>query len=198
MPINLLGRDEGTEFGRVFFELTQLKHLYRQGWLRAGVPELRCESVADHSYLTALACMLLVGERPELDAHKVLRLAILHDVGEAYAGDITPHDGVPREEKERLEHQAVVSIFGKYAGGTGLIALWEEYAAQTTAEARFVKEIDRLELSFQADIYERQGLIDARAFFDYARETITCRHVSRELDAVDAGTPPPPSPKRGA
>lgn len=55
MPINLLGEEEGTDFARVFFELSHLKQLYRQGWLRVGVPEQRCESVADHSYFTVHA-----------------------------------------------------------------------------------------------------------------------------------------------
>jgi putative hydrolase of HD superfamily len=184
MPINLLDHSEGTDFGRVLFELTQLKYLYRQGWLRVGVPEQHCESVADHSYLTALACMLLVSERPELDSCRVLHLAILHDVGEAYVGDITPYDNISKKEKNRREHKAVHDIFEKYSGGLRLIKLWEEYVTQSSPEARFVKEIDRLELSFQAEIYQRQGLINAKSFFDYARKTISCRHVTRELEAI--------------
>jgi putative hydrolase of HD superfamily len=53
--------------------------------------------VAEHSFFVALLCLFLTDSYfPEADASKLVRMALLHDVGEARAGDITPHDGVSR------------------------------------------------------------------------------------------------------
>ena len=88
--------------------LPQLKQLYRQGWLKRGVPPERCESVAEHTLGVAVLVMLLADTRfPELDAQKVLRMALLHDFGEIDAGDFTPIDGISLQEKHRLEKESV-------------------------------------------------------------------------------------------
>ncbi|MFY0583316.1 HD domain-containing protein [Cystobacter fuscus] len=60
-------------------------------------------------------------------------------MGEARAGDITPHDGVSREEKQRLEREAVQRIFSALPRGADYLALWEEYEQGTSFEARLVR-----------------------------------------------------------
>jgi putative hydrolase of HD superfamily len=157
-----------------YFQLQHSKQLYRQGWLRAGLEPAQCESVADHSHGVALLCRLLLGlpEYDSLDPLKVAALAALHDAGEVYAGDLTPAHHVAPAEKERRERQAIRQIFGPLAGGERYVALWEEYAAHSSPEARFVSQVDKLEMALQAVIYHRQG-IDVAEFIASARQVIS-------------------------
>lgn len=154
---------------QVYFEFNHLKQLYRQGWLRRGIDPALCESVAEHSFATAvLALMICDAYFPELDTCQVLRLALLHDFGEVYAGDIVPSQNMPPEEKHRLEREAVEKIFRRMPSGERYLDLWEAYEAGSTPEARFVRQIDRLEMAFQASIYEYQEMGDLQEFYDSA------------------------------
>src|SRR4028119_1511252 len=113
-PIGLLQGRKTLPLIEAYFELNPLKPLFRQGWLRVGLPAARCESVAEHSLFVALLGLFVAdGFFPEADASKVVRIALLHDLGEAYVGDITPHDGVSPTQKHALERQAVEQILGR-------------------------------------------------------------------------------------
>ncbi len=174
-----------------WFELNHLKQLFRQGWLRVGIPQERCESVAEHSFGVALLSLFLADSHfPEVDASKVVRLALLHDVGEAYAGDFTPHDAVSPEEKYQRERQAVERILGKLPRGGEYLALWEEYEQGASFEARLVRQVDRLEMGLQATIYEHQGAGDLSEFFASVRkvlETPELKALLSELEALRPG-----------
>lgn len=170
-----------------FFELNQLKLLYRQGWLRRGIPAERCESVADHVFSTAMLAWMVAAEYfPALDSGRVLRLALAHELGEIYAGDLIPADQVAAEEKQRRERTGVVKVTGKLAGGAQLQALWEEYEAGQTAEAVFVKQIDRLEMGLQAVVYESQGFENLDEFIRSAREAIQAQELQELLERAAA------------
>ncbi len=168
-----------------YFEVQHLKQLYRQGWLRRGVGPEHAESVADHTFATALLAILLADHlRPELDAARVLRLALLHDLGEAHAGDLTPGDGVPPTDKHRLERESVRRILGKLPGGDRHLALWEEYEQGHTPEARFVRQIDRLEMALQALVYETQGHGDLDEFMVSAGKDVEDPELTALMDEI--------------
>ncbi len=131
-------------------EATQLKHIDRAGWLRLGITHP--ESVAAHSFGVAFSAMLLCP--PGLDRERVLMMALLHDLAEARVGDITPHDGVPREEKKRQERAAISVML---ATRPDLLALWEEMEANDSPEAHFVHEMDKLDLGLTARQYDHLG-----------------------------------------
>ena len=165
-PISLLQGRRTLPLLEAYFEANQLKQLYRQGWLRVGIPQERCESVAEHSFGVALLCLLVIEAHfPEADASRAVRIALLHDLGEAYVGDLTPSSGVDKAEKHRLEREAVRRILGKLPRGEAHLALWEEYEAGSSFEARLVRQLDRLEMGLQACIYEGQGVGDLSEFF---------------------------------
>lgn len=163
IPVELL-RNGASPLISTWFELVHLKQLFRKGWLERGVPSGRCETVAEHTFGNAMLCLLLADEFPQLNMEKVLRMALLHDIGEAYVGDITPQDRVDSAVKSEKESQAVEKILGKLPNGERLIQDWYEYEHQSTDEARFVKQIDRLELAMQASVYKLQGLVDPEDF----------------------------------
>lgn len=131
-------------------EAVRLKEVRRAGWLRVGITDP--ESVAAHSWGVAL--LVLLRCPPELDRGRLLAMAILHDLAEVETGDLTPHDGVSREEKHRRESIAMRRLL---AGRPDLLALWEEAEARLTPEARFLKQLDTLEMGVQARRYKENG-----------------------------------------
>ena len=156
-PIGLIPPGALSPFIEAYFEINHLKQLYRQGWLQAGIPEGRCESVADHSFSCAVLALFLANACfPNLDANKVVRMILIHELGEVYAGDLTPNDAVSPTEKHQRERESVLQILSRLPEGAGYIALWDEFEANETPEAQFVHQVDRLEMGFQACIYQAQ------------------------------------------
>jgi putative hydrolase of HD superfamily len=143
--------------------LVRLKEVRRAGWQRVGIPN--AESVADHSYGVAL--LALVGCPPGLDRDKLVAMALLHDLAEAHVGDITPHDGVSRQEKHRRERTAIHHILG---GAPELLALWEEAEECVSPEARYLKRLDRAEMAVQARRYGATHGADVSEFLESAGE----------------------------
>ena len=168
----------------VFYEFNHLKALYRQGWLRHGVTKDQCETVAEHSMGVALLALFLAdGYFPELDKGKLILMGLLHDFGEIYAGDIVPGK-ISLEEKHELERKSVERVFLRLPKGKEYLAIWQEFEESQTAEARFMKEIDRLEMGLQASVYEQEGLGDLSVFFDSADQALSTPELRGILTAL--------------
>ena len=145
-----------------WFEVLHLKQVFRKGWLERGLPPARCESVAEHSFGNAMLCLLLAQQQPGLNVEKILRMALVHDLGEVYVGDLTPTDAVdPRLKSTRSKSKPCSRSLSGLPAGETLLANWEEYEAQVTPEAQFVKQVDRLEFALQAAQYQQADLITA-------------------------------------
>jgi len=127
----------------------KLKTIKRQGWLDAGIPRQHVESVADHSFRVACIAAFLAPSGP-LDALKMVRMALVHDLAESVTGDLTPRSGVSKKKKALMEEEAVRRL-----GSEELLSLWKEYDAGQTPESRLVREIDILERVVQSRDYER-------------------------------------------
>ena len=134
----------------------KLKTLKRTGWVKSGVA--LPESDSDHMHRAAM-CAMLIPDEPGFDKFKCIKMALTHDVCECLAGDYTPFCGISKEEKSRLERQALIdvkaSLGESHPLGHELLALWEEYEAGTSREAVYAKDIDKFEMIVQADEYER-------------------------------------------
>ncbi|WP_322510182.1 HD domain-containing protein [Anaerolinea sp.] len=160
---------------RAFYQVQHLKHLYRQGWLKAGVPKERCETVSDHIFGVTMLCWLLIEAEsaPQVNPERALRMALIHELGEIYAGDLTPSDAIPAEEKHARERQSLERVLENLPGAEDLRALWEEFEAGATPEARLVHQADRLEMALQAVTYVREGVLkDPSSFFRSARQAV--------------------------
>jgi putative hydrolase of HD superfamily len=157
----------------------RLKRLKRTGWLDRGVPPEHAESVADHTYRTALLAWLAAAADPALDRDRVLKLALIHDLAETITGDPAPYgpDDLPPASdpearsaffrvrhlrtpegvaaKHAAEHAAIADLLAPLPAElrAELDALWQEYESQSSPEARFVKEADRLEAFLQSREY---------------------------------------------
>ena len=168
----------------VFYEFNHLKALYRQGWLRHGISKEHCETVAEHSLGVALLALFLADEHfLELDKGKLILMGLLHDFGEIYAGDIVPGK-MSLEEKHELERKSVERVFLRLSKGKDYLAIWQEFEESQTAEARFMKEIDRLEMGLQASVYEAEGVGDLSVFFDSADKALVTPELRRILAAL--------------
>lgn len=183
-PLDLFAKDALVPVARAYAQVNHLKQLYRQGWLREGVPRERCESVADHSAGVGWLTLLLAGDIPGLDRDRALRMALIHDLGEAHAGDITPADNVPEVTKHAQERDGLARVLAGVRGGAEWMALWEEYEAGATVEARFVRQMDRLEMGLQAAIYGAQGLLDPADFVASARAVVALGPVRDCLESL--------------
>jgi putative hydrolase of HD superfamily len=189
-PLSRFDGEQLSPLLELYLEMTQLKQLYRQGWLRRGIAEEHCETVAEHTFgVAALALFLLDAHFPQLDRDKVLRMALLHDFGEIHAGDLTPADGIPVEEKQRREERSVERVLAGLPGAERYLELWSEYAAGASPEAQFVRQVDRLEMVLQAAVYERQRGADLSEFYasvDEELSAVPLRDLLAELRALRA------------
>ena len=111
----------------------------------------RQESVAEHSWRTALMAMLTASAFPEADMDKVIRMCLIHDLGEAFTGDIPSFDKTEADSKtEELALRQWVQTFPSPEREEWL-ALYEEMEAQQTQEARIYKALYKLEAVMQHD-----------------------------------------------
>ncbi len=118
-----------------------LRGLVRTGWLMRGVEPCVAESVTDHVFLDAYVFMVLA-ERNGLDGREVYRgaaMALIHDVPEAYIGDLTPplterYGWVKRRLEEEAAEERLHTLLMK--------RLFREYSEASTKTARLVKLAD--------------------------------------------------------
>lgn len=109
----------------------------------------RHESVAEHSWRMSLMAYFLTDEFPEADMSKVIKMCIIHDLGEAFTGDIPVFDKteVDEQTEEDLLYRRVKSLPEPYS--TEMFALYEEMSERETIEAKIYKAIDGLEAVIQ-------------------------------------------------
>lgn len=109
----------------------------------------RRESVAEHSWMISLMAFLIKEEFPEADMDKVMRMCILHDLGEAFTGDIPIFDKTEGNERteEELLYAWVKTLPEKTAAE--MMALYAEMAARETLEAKIYKALDSMEAVIQ-------------------------------------------------
>lgn len=161
----------------------RLKALYRQGWLQRNIPAEKTESVADHSFGIAMLALLLCP--PELDKLKVLQIALLHETGECIIGDLTPWDNISEAEKSQMEKEAVENILGQFPDGKSLISLWEEFEYETSEEGKFVRQLDKLEMGLQAEVFKKIGNNDANALIESAYQKVTDKNLRKFLPSLE-------------
>ncbi len=112
----------------------------------------RHESVAEHSWMMTLMAFFMKDEFPEVDMDKVIKMCIIHDLGEAFTGDIPTFDKTAAngQREEELLYSWVNTLPKNYA--TEMMALYEEMAKRETIEAKIYKAIDGLEAVIQHNI----------------------------------------------
>ena len=137
-----------------FFSVVgKLKTLKRTGWVNHEIP--LPESVADHMYRMSMLSFLITDK--QVDRDELIKICLVHDLAEAKVGDITPLDGVSKEDKRRMEETALRQIhsdIGQEAIGDELLRLWLAYEEGSSFTANVAKQLDKFEMIVQADEYE--------------------------------------------
>lgn len=157
----------------LFHTAGNLKNVKRKGWILKGIKD--GESVAEHSFRTTFMCMMLA-ERFGVGRERCACMALVHDLAESIVGDITPHDGISKEEKSAKERKAIEKLSD--ASGE-ILELWEEYEKNNTKEAKFVHDMDRLEMALQAFEYGKAKNADLTEFWDFAEKSLESGEVKK-------------------
>lgn len=145
---------------KLFGKFGILKEVKRTGWVLKGIKEP--ESIADHNFRVTIMAMILCDMYPKLNKSKVLELSLTHDWGTIALGDIiSEHGKEPVGDKsakhgdERNVTIALVKELDK--DGRRYVNLWDEYDQQKTKESKFLKQIEKLEMTLQAYEYQKAG-----------------------------------------
>jgi putative hydrolase of HD superfamily len=145
-------------------ELDKLKQVQRKSFVSGAH---RLETTAEHSWHVAMMGWLLVEHAPKgVDAVRVMKMLLVHDVVEIDAGDTLLYaEAIAQQAQHERELAAAERLFGLLPPeqGAELRELWEEFEARLTAEARFAAAIDRLQpllLNFMSEgaAWRRHGV----------------------------------------
>jgi len=171
---------------RFFVRSGRLKAERRRGWVKKlGLTDP--ESVADHSYRTALMTMVMSDSRG-LDTGRALRLALLHDLPEAVVGDAMPEER-SGSVKTDVETKAMDGLLVDLPAKVRLLYrdAWLEFVEGKTEEAKLVKQLDKLEMAIQAWEYvqESSDPSSAREFFASAKEQVSDKELLELLRQVE-------------
>ena len=168
-----------------FQKVLELKNISRQGW-KNKLNIKNVESVADHSYSTAIMSMVL-SDLQGLKTEKIIKMALLHDLAESVIGDLTPSDIHP-EKKIGIENRVMKQILENLPNNLSqqYNIIWDDFQKNSSPEANLLHEIDKLEMAFQAKFYLEQGFSreKLRSFFMDANTKIKNRQLRDILSSV--------------
>lgn len=138
----------------------KLKYIIRTGWKCWNVKRDRLESIAEHVYGTMMLAIAMYSEYDyDIDIMRVIFMLAIHEVGECVIGDLTMFQ-IDREEKERIEHEAVHKILCNLIDGDMIERLFLEFDEHKTLESMFAYWCDKLECDIQSRIYDLEGCVD--------------------------------------
>ena len=165
-----------------FYAVThRLTNTLRTGLVAWGIKAERLESVAEHIYATLMLAFIVNSEfELGLDIEKIALMLAMHELGETVVGDLDVIKGdATREEKQKLEADAVTKILQPLNDGNRILKLFEEFEKNETPEAKFARQIDKLEACFQIKFYEESGCTDFVTPFDGIIEKIRQDSIAR-------------------
>ncbi len=200
------------KFVNFFNNIGELRKIPRRGSILIGSKQPA--SVSDHLFRTAIMALILGKEKKNLNLRKVLEIALIHDFCELYIGDKSPYDydsmlskdkkkwpelfdKWPRyslvqkkkmaAEKRKKEENALNKLIKQLPPKTrkSLKNNWFEYKNNLTKEAKFVKQINRLETLLQALEHSREEKIRVyKSWWIGSREKIDDPVLIKFMDSL--------------
>lgn len=162
-------------------EVDKMKTILRQTLL---VDKSRRENDAEHSWHFALMAMILYEytDQKKVNLFRVLKMALVHDLVEVYAGDTFAYDEAGYETKEEREEAAAKQLFGMLPGDQGkeIRDLWAEFDKMETPDSRYAAAIDRLQPFLNN--YMTEG-------HTWKKGNVTSDKVYQRMDMVRQGMP---------
>ena len=128
----------------------QLKSVLRSAHTSSG----RAESTAEHTWRLCLMAITFADELGDLDLLKVLKMCLVHDLGEAISGDVPAVSKQGFPDKSQQERDDLLQLMASLDAPLReeIMGLWEDYEAATSAEAQAVKALDKLETLLQLSL----------------------------------------------
>ena len=165
------------------FEVGMLKKTPRTGYQFLGSGH---ESVAEHSFRTAIIGYTLAQQDPEADSRKTTLMCLFHDLHEARTGD---HNYVNKRYVSVDEESAVKDLAGKTPFGDELILLTNEFNAGESLEARISRDADQIDLMMELKAQNDLGNRYADDWLHYALKRIVTENaktMAREILKTDS------------
>ena len=152
----------------------RLKTVTRSAFTSTG----EVESVAEHSWRLALMASLIAPEFPDVDASRLVRMCLVHDLGEAIGGDIPAPEQARRradgalEGKSASERRDLLTLVQPLPQSLRdeVVGLWDEYESAETPTAKLAKALDKLETILQHTQGTNPPGFDYRFNLGYGRE----------------------------
>lgn len=180
-------------------EIGKLKGRERRGWLIHEIPGKK-ETTAEHIFRMAILAWILGAEKENLNLGRVIKLALVHDLCEVYAPDLTPYDPlIPKDKKKiaevlkrwpkftpelklkkhkdkfKAESEALNKLTSKLPRNLKIEIknLWLDFENGLTKEGRFVKQVDKIENLLQGlEYYKKYGRIQHQLWMRWIKEII--------------------------
>ena len=152
----------------------RLKATHRSAYTSEG----QQESVAEHTWRVCLMALVLAPEFPEVDFARLVKICLVHDLGEAVGGDVPAPEQARRRAagmatgKGPEERRDLMSLLEPLPGRLRdeIASLWDEYEAAATPEARLAKALDNLETILQHTQGRNPPAFDYRFNLTYGRD----------------------------
>lgn len=161
-------------------EAERLKTVTRSGWTSTG----QRESVAEHTWRLCLMAMVLYDRAPGIDLARLLRMCLIHDLGEAIGGDVPApaQTGTHKADRERADLVRLTASLPP-ALQREILELWDEYEAAATPEAKVAKGLDKLETILQHTQGRNPDDFDYSFNLDYGKQYTAADPVMAALRA---------------
>lgn len=169
----------------------KLKEVKRSGW-KSKLLINNHESVAEHTLSMIVLAMIIAeyNNYPSTKIIKLIKMTLIHDLGESIIGDYMP-DTIKIEEKKQLEDKAINNIFSKIpwiVTRDNYIKIWSEFRENKTDASRLIHLIDKLDMAIQANYYmENNKNInknDVKPFFDSALKYVVDNSKSKNNKTI--------------
>ena len=165
----------------------RLKVTHRSAYTSAGNPE----SVAEHTWRLCLMAMLIQPSVPDVDFARLIKICIVHDLGEAIGGDIpapeqarrTAAGAANKSADERRDLESLVAPLPP-SQQNEILELWDEYETAATPEARLAKALDKLETILQHTQGRNPPDFDHAFNLGYGRQHTAQPELIAEIRAI--------------
>ncbi len=151
----------------------------------------RQESAAEHSWRLCLLILVFARYFEGVDANKLLRLAVIHDLGEAVCGDIPAIAKPDLDKKSETERRGMCELCTGLPESiySEMLALWDEYELAETLEAKIVKGLDKLETIMQHNQGKNPPDFDYEFNLSYGQNAISVLPLLKQIrDILDKNT----------
>ena len=169
MPLYSEEYSKCEEIFKFYYLNSRLKNKVRSGWDNKhwNIKSNRIERISEHIISTIILAMIMeseIGYNYEFDFNRnididyIIKMLAIHELGETLIGDITPFDGITPEQKQEMEHNAIVDAVGRLTDGKEIIDMIFAFDAKIRNEARFAYYCDKIDADLQSKFYQDCGL----------------------------------------